>query len=1221
MVGMGFILSLFTLAARAQTLQQGVDAKAPPAKSAPVSSAAKAPPAKTAPLPSDAKAPPMLADAPGRGYLSHPAICGDRLIFVADRDLWTTKINGAAPYEAARLTSGAGGESWPVISPDGKTLAFAADYDGNPEIYAMPITGGSPKRLTFHDSSEQPLTFTPDSQSVIFRSARTNPLGRMELWQVPVVGGPAKPLNIGEASLVSINPATKQMVFTRWSNENWHWKGYRGGTAPDLWLASEDGKTFAKLTKTPENELFPMWVGGRVWFLSDTTGVMNLWSVNAQGSEHTQRTFFTAADLEPRWASADSNLDGSLIVFARGGEIIAFDTANNTMRALDIRLIGDRLQSRPRFESVMEHASGFSVAPGGKRVAIESRGEVTVIPVNAMDNEIVTTAMQFPGRSESRERDVFWVSDQNVAYVSDLNGKSDIIIRPLRWSPPKAPDQAPTKDAPTLQETVVQSSDLWMYPPVASLDQKKIAWSTKTGLLSVLDIETKTSVQVDACANGPISDYRFSVDSNWLAWVRPLANGMQQVVIRNLESGQTTAIGDGMTNDFAPRWDPANMYLYFLSDRHINPTPDHAELNFANLKTTQVFVVPLYADMTPPLRKLAAQNGNNLETWQEIGMLLRTPIDERGELEAKLKSKLNMPSTADSATNDSSSAPEDSAQASENANTTNDSASATKNSVPPETQEPGEGGEKKTLVANVLEEESTGDFDMDGITDRVALLPIAPGDFDGFEAIAGGVLIGRRPLNGVLDEQWPTPTLGQGEIQLERFDLVHEKSTPLLANPVDAWTMDPTAGIVVAWDGSALMSVDTAGGDPETIECKDLFVRVDPKGEWKQMFEEAWRLQRDFFWREDMNGVDWAGMRDRYRPLVDRVGSRAELNDVIGEMMSELRNSHAYVSGGDDFSETASVSVGALGVDLEQASDGWKIARILPDFSAINGGESPLAKSFREVKVGQYVLKIDGQDVNPLQDPAELLVDKGGKDVQLLIADSAAGDNPKFIEITLPSSDHALRYFDWVESNRKLVDKLSGGKLGYIHLPDMDSDGLISFMRTFYPQTDRKGMLVDIRENGGGYISSLLVEKLSRKPWAYTVPREGRIEPYPTRVMDGPIVVLMDQGAGSDGDIFPESMRAVNGTTLVGTRTWGGVVGIDGDKDFVDGGMSTQPGYGFWTPKRGYKVENEGVAPDVVLEWLPQDQQAGRDTQLEKAVEILMKQLPPQHEMPVRIKK
>ena len=387
------------------------------------------------------------------------------------------------------------------------------------------------------------------------------------------------------------------------------------------------------------------------------------------------------------------------------------------------------------------------------------------------------------------------------------------------------------------------------------------------------------------------------------------------------------------------------------------------------------------------------------------------------------------------------------------------------------------------------------------------------------------------------------------------------------------------------------------------------------------MFEEAWRLQRDFFWREDMNGVDWAGMRDRYRPLVDRVGSRAELNDVIGELMSELRNSHAYVSGGDDFSDTASVSVGSLGVDLEQADGGWKIARILPDFSAIGSAESPLAKPFRNVKVGQYLLTIDGKKLDAKKDPAELLVDKGGKDVQLLIADSASGKDANVIEVTLPSSDHTLRYFDWVEHNRKMVETMSDGKLAYIHLPDMDSDGLISFMRTFYPQTDRKGLLVDIRENGGGYISSLLVEKLSRKPWAYTVPREGRIEPYPTRVIDGPIVVLMDQGAGSDGDIFPESMRSVNGTTLVGTRTWGGVVGIDGDKDFMDGGMSTQPSYGFWTPKRGYKVENEGVAPDVVLEWLPQDQQAGRDTQLEQSVEILMKQLPPQHEMPVRIKK
>ncbi len=1184
-VGLVFIASSFTRAAESVALAvaPGVDAKSPAA--------------------SDGKAPPMLADAPGRGYLSHPAIHGDRLVFVADRDLWTTKISGAAPYEAARLTSGAGGESWPVISPDGKTLAFAADYDGNPEIYVMPITGGSPKRLTFHDSSEQPLAFTPDNQSVIFRSARTNPLGRMELWQVPVVGGPATPLNIGEASLVSINPVTGQMVFTRWSNESWHWKGYRGGTAPDMWLASADGKSFAQLTKTPENELFPMWVGGRVWFLSDTAGVMNLWSVNAQGGERTQRTFFTAADLEPRWASADCASDGSLIVFARGGEIISFDTTNNAMQALDIRLIGDRLQSRPRFESVMENASGLSLSPGGERLAIESRGEVMVISVDPMNGSSMTTPLQFPNRSESRERDVAWIGSNEVAYVSDINGQSDIMTHHLSVDPDDAKNQDKPVDLLAFDETKVESSDSWIYPLVASLDGKHLAWSTKTGFLRVLDIQSKTSVEVDSSTNGPISDYRFSPDSKSLAWARPLANGMQQIVIRNLKSGVNTSIGEGMTNDYAPRWDPANFYLYFLSDRHINPTPDHAELNFANLHTTQVCVVPLYAKFPPPLRSEAAQFGMDLKAWEGLGALLREPHDAQD--------------------NQVGASPSD-------AEESDDSEAATTEGfhgvIPPseavgtETESAAKEREKRSELAK-LNSEIPDEVETADISNRVSVLPIQPGDFEGFEAIAGGVLLGRRPLTGVLDEKWPAPTLGQGGIKVEHFDLIKEKTTPLFPSEVEVWTMDPTGAIVVAWDGSALLSIDASGGEPETIETKGLTVPVNPQAEWKQMFEEAWRLQRDFFWREDMNGVDWAGMRDRYRPLVDRVGSRAELNDVIGELMSELRNSHAYVSGGDDFSDTASVSVGSLGVDLEQADGGWKITRILPDFSAIGGAESPLAKPFRQVKAGQFLVAIDGKKLDVNKDPAELLVDKGGKDVQLLIADSASGKNANVIEVTVPSSDHSLRYFDWVEHNRKMVDTLSGGKLAYIHLPDMDSDGLISFMRTFYPQTDRKGLLVDIRENGGGYISSLLVEKLSRKPWAYTVPREGRIEPYPTRVIDGPIVVLMDQGAGSDGDIFPESMRSVNGTTLVGTRTWGGVVGIDGDKNFMDGGMSTQPSYGFWTPKRGYKVENEGVAPDVVLEWLPQDQQAGRDTQLEQAVEILMKQLPPQHEMPVRIKK
>jgi tricorn protease len=1139
----------------------------------------------------DAKAPPMLPDAPGRGYASHPFACGDRLVFVADGDIWSTKLAGGAPCEAARLTSGAGLESWPVISPDGSTLAFSADYDGNPEIYVMPITGGSPRRLTFHDSSEQPLTFTPDGKSVIFRSNRTNPLGRNELWQVSVTGGPPQPLNIGEASLAAIDPATGRIVFTRWSNENWHWKGYRGGTAPDLWMASPDRESFTRLTKTPENELFPMWQQGRIWFLSDTDGVMNLWSIDPSGGGRTQHTFFAAGDLEPRWASADPGPDGHRIVFARGGEVIAFDTKTGQMQVLDVRLIGDRLQSRPRFEPVMTHADGLSLAPGGKRLAIESRGQVAVVPVNPMSGRELNSPIIFPDRGGRRDRDVAWLGADQIAYISDVNGQSDIMTRCLGPDSDK-PGAGAAAAAPASGESKVQGSESWLYPPATSLDGMMIAWGTKTGALRVLDLAKKTTVDADTSVNGAITDYRFSPDSKWLAWSRPLANGMQQVVLRNLQTGATTAIGDGMTNDFSPRWDPAGLYLYFLSDRSINPTPDRAELNFANLQTTQVCVVPLSSHFPPPLRHEAALAGMDMEAWKELGAKLkelpRADVDEAAAAAHGEAAAAGVASKPEGEPKEKAHAPE----------------------------KPAKSSSAAEFAAEMPQEIETAN-----ISSRVSLLPIAAGTFDGFEAIAGGVLLGRRPLDGVLDQKWPAPPMGQGGTKIEKYDLLEEKTTPFMANAVEAWTMDPTGATVAAWDGTTLACLETTGGEPKPIETKDISIRVEPRAEWRQIFEEAWRLQRDFFWREDMNGVDWSAVRERYRPLVDRVGTRGELNDVIGEMMSELRNSHAYVSGGDDFAQTKPVSVGSLGADLEQTPQGWRIARILPDFSAVGGSESPLAKAWHRVKPGQYLLAVDGRAVDPAQDPAELLVDKGAKVVRLLIADAPDGANGHLVEVTLLSSDHALRYADWVDRNRRRVAELSGGALGYMHLPDMDSEGLIAFMRAFYPQTDRQGMLVDIRDNGGGYISQVLVEKLARKPWAYTVPREGRIEPYPTRVIDGPVVVLMDQGAGSDGDIFPESMRLVNHTTLVGTRTWGGVVGIDADKGFLDGGMSTQPGYGFWNPKRGYKVENEGVAPDVEMEWAPQDQRAGRDTQLEKAVEVLMKQMPPKHEMPVRIRK
>ncbi|MEY4827117.1 MAG: hypothetical protein RLZZ288_668, partial [Planctomycetota bacterium] len=418
--------------------------------------------------------------------------------------------------------------------------------------------------------------------------------------------------------------------------------------------------------------------------------------------------------------------------------------------------------------------------------------------------------------------------------------------------------------------------------------------------------------------------------------------------------------------------------------------------------------------------------------------------------------------------------------------------------------------------------------------------------------------------------------------------------------------------------GERMSMVAPTGGEPTELGLEGVQVDVDPRQEWRQMFDEAWRLQRDFFWRSDMGGVDWNAARQRYLPLVDRVGTRQELNDLIGQMSSELGNSHVYIDGGEEFRKPEHVEMATLGADVEPRDGGWTITRVLPDFHATGGPESPLAAPFRGVKPGMFIVEVDGKPVFPDREIGAALAGRAGHATMLTLADAPDGTGARVVEVTLPPSDSALRYFDWVETNRRLVAQRSGGRLGYMHIPDMDSAGITAFMRTFYPQVNREGMVVDVRNNGGGYVSPVLVERLSRKPWAYSVPRDGRADTTPNKTLVGPIAVLIDQDAGSDGDIFPESMREMKNGTLIGTRTWGGVIGIEGDKPFVDGGMATQPGWGHWTPSRGYAMENQGVAPDIEVEITPADRAAGRDPQLDKAIETLSGKLPAKRFVPPR---
>lgn len=1116
----------------------------------------------------DAASPPLAA-APGRGFFMRPAICGDRLVFVSDGDLWSARLPSgpSAPIEATRLTSGTGTETAPVLSPDGSMVAFAADYDGTPEVYVMPVTGGSPRRLTFHPSVERPLSFTPDGRRVMYRSNRASALGRHELWTVPAQGGPAEPLGIGEGSLASFDPASGRLAFTPWSNENWAWKRYRGGTAPDIWIASPDRGNFTRLTQTPENELFPMWVQGRVWFLADNDRVMNLWSDRPEGGDRTQHTRFGAGELDAAWASADPTRDGTRIVFTRGADVCLFDAKDGSLRTLDLRLVGDRFADRARSRPPMSGAMSFSLAPDAKSLAIESRGEIVLVPTGADRGSSPARAVQVPGSSGRRERGAVWVGDRIACVVDDGIEQRLVSIDPSN---------------PSASPQVLLKSAVWLLEPASSANGAWVAVGDKSGLLRAVQVSDGKIVEVARSDAGAIVDARFSPDSKWIAWAHPLPTGLGQIRMRNLESGETAVVGEGMTNDHSPRWDPAGTYLYFLSARHIDPVMDELDLNFANIGVTVPCVLPLQAATPPPFAAEAAEVGMNLREWAD------------GERKSDaLASDTSKPKTDKVGTA-----------------TEQDEADSSPAKVP--------------VVA----------IDLSEMARRVVALPVDPGQFDGFEAVHGGVVLGRREPQGVADAPWPTPPLGVPTTKLERYEAVGEKTSPLLGDmQVAAWTMDAQAHSLAVWDGDAMRIVPIrsdamaeatpVGGEVgekpgRELDLSGISVHVDPRAEWLQIFDEAWRLQKDFFWRSDMGGVDWDAVRLRYRPLVDRVGTREELNELLGWMGSELGNSHVYISGGETFRKPEPVSVGVLGADAEVRDGAWVITRVLPDRRAEGGPESPLAAPFRGVKPGMVIRSVNGRAVDSAQDLGAALVGCGGRPVVLEVSETASATDTRRIECTLPAEDSRLRYMDWVESNRRAVAERSGGRLGYLHLPDMGTDGITSFMRDFYPQVDREGWIIDVRNNGGGYVSPVIVERLARRPWGYTVPRDGAVTTNPQNSPRGPIAVLIDQESGSDGDIFPEAMRTVDAGTLVGTRTWGGVIGISMDKFFVDGGMATQPGYGYWTPGRGYAIENEGVKPDIEVEITPADRVSGRDPQLERAIDVVKGKLPAERFSPPR---
>lgn len=1092
------------------------------------------------------------------GYYRFPAIHGETVVFSAEHDLWKVPVSGGP---ALRLTTHAGQELFPKFSPDGKWLAFSADYQGNRDVYVMPAEGGQPRRLTFHPTRDEVIAWKPDSSAIVFRSDRKTVHWENYLFEIPVMGGAATPINIGIGSLASFSPDGKFVAFNRWSTEFRTWKRYRGGTAPDVWVGNLADKSFKKITDWEGTDDFPMWDGTtdpanpRVYFLSDrdaTTNRSNIFSSKPDGSDVKQHT--KHADFDCRWA----DMQGGKIVYMVGADLWAFDAKTGETKKIPVQLASDRVRNQSRFEDAGRTLDGYSLNQDGSRVTVSSRGELWASP--AKPGRIV----QLTQSSGIRERSPNYSPDgKKIAAITDQTGEQEIAIF-----------DAAKPDAP---KVLTKQGKGWLFEPIWSPDGKHIAYADLTLTLYVVDAESGKVSTVETSKAGEIREYAFSPDGKWLAYCSPrtaedgLSYGANELKIYSIEQQKSFPVSTGFTDDRSPAWDPEGKYLYFVSNRSFDPFIDQREWNFTSTGTSKPYALILAADGVSPFAPDE----------------LKDPKDKKKDKDAKAKKDADK--AKDGKEDDKSEEKDD---------------------------------EKPKLVDVKI--------DTAGLTDRVVVFPVGADNYGGLHATEDKLFYVQYPTTGMNDEREEGEEEGSRAV-LMAFDFESKKAEPFIEGVKDyAFSLNNKriayrTGDEILFSGTD--SKPSEGGEgkgkkppKESVNPSKFRLLVNPAQEWAQIFNEAWRLQRDFYWAENMANIDWKAMRERYGSLLPRISTRNELNDLIGQLLGELGTSHTYVNGGD-VEGSKRVNVGLLGAALmpDETAKTFRFAQIYRPESWETETPNPLTAPSARVQEGDYLWAINGRDVGMSENVYEMLGTLADDEVQLTVGSKPDRSDARDIQIKAVSDEHALRYRDWSRRNREYVEKESGGTIGYMHLPDMGGAGLTRFIQFFYPQLSKQAIIFDDRYNGGGNVSPMIIERLKRQVYAYDIPRRGERSTVPSATHRGYKAVLINHWSASDGDIFPESFQLNKLGPVIGTRSWGGVVGIRGDKPFIDGGMSTQPEFAWWEPKRGWTLENRGVEPDIQIDNTPDQEALGKDTQLDRAIAEMKKRIEAQPIEPIKL--
>ncbi|MBI2923146.1 MAG: PDZ domain-containing protein [Planctomycetes bacterium] len=1045
------------------------------------------------------------------GYYRYPTIAGHAVAFVSEDDLWSVPAAGGV---ARRLTSNLGAVARPHLSRDGKWLAFTGTEEGHSEVYVMPADGGPARRLTWVGHDTVTLGWDRDGRHVVFASNVGQPFLRpFHLYTVPLDGGPPARIPVGPAEAISHGPRGG-VVIGRAMGDPARWKRYRGGTTGDLWVDEKGKGDFRRLIKVDGNLAWPMWIGARVYFVSDHSGTGNLWSCTPAGADLRRET------RHPDFYVRFPGTDGRRIVYQCGADLWILDPAKRKPARVPVEYHSPRIQRQRKFADAPRNLEDFALHPEGHSAVVTARGQA--FAMGFWEGPVTPV-----GPAEGvRRRLTRWLRDgKRFLSVSDAGGDEAFELH-APGAPPKV---------------IAKGRDIGRVLDVAvSPARDEAAFSNHRYELFHLDIAKGKLKRLDRSAYDRIAGISWAPDGRWIAYGFNSTRQTSQIRIAEVKTGKVREVTSPDFRDYGPSFDPDGKYLYFLSYRVLDPVYDAFYFDLGFPRGTRPYLATLRKDVTSPFVPLPKP----VVRWN------RRLVDQ------------------------------------------------------PKERDP---------LAPV-------EIDFDGIGSRLVTLPVGEGRYGQIFGMRGKVAYTNYPVEGSLGSNWAGGGEPPAKGSLEIWDYDKNKAENWVGGVTevriagDLRTFAVRSGNrirIVGADEKPKDGPAEPGRDGGWLELGRIRVPVSPEREWEQMLREAWRLQRDHYWREDMSGVDWKGILARYRPLLDRVSTRGELSDLIWEMQGELRTSHCYEIGGD-YRWPPQYRQGFLGADFERARDGrWRIARLVRGDSWDPDRDSPLARPGVNARPGEAVVAVNGQAVGK-GTPAELLVNRAGQEVSLDLENGKG--KRRTVTVRTLREEFSLRYRAWVEANRAKVHRDSAGRVGYVHIPNMGPPGYAEFHRYYFAEVDRPGLLVDLRNNGGGHVSQLLLEKLARRRLGYDVNRWGAPAPYPSDAPMGPMVALTNEYAGSDGDIFSHCFKLMKLGPLVGKRTWGGVVGIWPRHSLVDGCVTTQPEFSFWFHDVGYGVENYGTDPDIEVENRPQDHVAGKDPQLDRAlaeVERLLRENPP----------